>query len=70
MVSGDECSNTAIAEIKAGGPQKVCIGRDFTWESWAAMDELNRQFASPGSAPGRRGPRLRHRGRDPQPAVR
>jgi ribose transport system substrate-binding protein len=50
-VSGDECSNTAIAEIKAGGPQKVCIGRDFTWESWAAMDELNRQFASPGSAP-------------------
>jgi ribose transport system substrate-binding protein len=51
MVSGDECSNTAIAEIKAGGPQKVCIARDFTWESWAAMDELNRQFASPGSAP-------------------
>jgi ribose transport system substrate-binding protein len=50
-VSGDECSNTAIAEIKAGGPQKVCIGRDFSWESWAAMDELNRQFASPGSAP-------------------
>src|SRR3984957_3656181 len=50
-VSGDECSNTAIAEIKAGGPQKVCIARDFTWESWAAMDELNRQFASPGSAP-------------------
>src|ERR1700722_3608208 len=50
-VSGDECSNTAIAEIKAGGQQKVCIARDFTWESWAAMDELNRQFASPGSAP-------------------
>jgi ribose transport system substrate-binding protein len=50
-VSGDECDDTAIAAIKGDGPQDVCVARDFGWESWAAMDELNRQFASPGSAP-------------------
>jgi ribose transport system substrate-binding protein len=50
-VAGDECDNAAIAAIKAGGPEQMCVARDFGWESWAAMDELNRQFASPGSAP-------------------
>jgi ribose transport system substrate-binding protein len=50
-IAGDECDTTAIAAIKAGGPQQMCVARDFGWESWAAMDELNRQFASPGSAP-------------------
>ena len=50
-VSGDECDTAAIAAIKAGGPEQMCVARDFGWESWAAMDELNRQFASPGSAP-------------------
>jgi ribose transport system substrate-binding protein len=50
-VSGDECNDAAIAAIKAGGPQQMCVARDFGWESWAALDELNRQFASPGSAP-------------------
>jgi ribose transport system substrate-binding protein len=50
-VAGDECDTAAIAAIKAGGPQQMCVARDFGWESWAAMDELNRQFASPGSAP-------------------
>jgi ribose transport system substrate-binding protein len=51
VVSGDECDTTAIAAIKAGGPEQMCVARDFGWEAWAAMDELNRQFASPGSAP-------------------
>jgi ribose transport system substrate-binding protein len=50
-IAGDECDTAAIAAIKAGGPQQMCVARDFGWESWAAMDELNRQFASPGSAP-------------------
>jgi ribose transport system substrate-binding protein len=50
-IAGDECDNAAIAAIKAGGPEQMCVARDFGWESWAAMDELNRQFASPGSAP-------------------
>jgi len=50
-VAGDECDTAAIAAIKAGGPEQMCVARDFGWESWAAMDELNRQFASPGSAP-------------------
>jgi ribose transport system substrate-binding protein len=50
-IAGDECDAAAIAAIKAGGPQQMCVARDFGWESWAAMDELNRQFASPGSAP-------------------
>jgi ribose transport system substrate-binding protein len=50
-VAGDECDDPAIAAIKAGGPQQMCVARDFSWESWAAMDELNRQFTSPGSAP-------------------
>jgi ribose transport system substrate-binding protein len=51
VVAGDECDNAAIAAIKGSGPQQMCVARDFGWESWAAMDELNRQFASPGSAP-------------------
>jgi len=50
-VSGDECDDPAIAAIKAGGPEQMCVARDFSWEAGAAMDELNRQFASPGSAP-------------------
>ena len=51
VVAGDECDNAAIAAIKGSGPQQMCVARDFGWESWAAMDELNRQLASPGSAP-------------------
>ena len=51
MVAGDECDDAAIAAIKGSGPQQMCVARVFGWESWAAMDELNRQFASPGSAP-------------------
>ncbi len=51
VVVGDECDSAAIAAIKGSGPQQMCVARDFGWESWAAMDELNRQFASPGGAP-------------------
>jgi ribose transport system substrate-binding protein len=51
VVAGDECDDAAIAAIKGSGPQQMCVARVFGWESWAAMDELNRQFASPGSAP-------------------
>jgi ribose transport system substrate-binding protein len=50
-VAGDECDDPAIAAIKGSGPQQMCVARDFGWESWAALDSLNRQFASPGSTP-------------------
>jgi ribose transport system substrate-binding protein len=51
FVSGDECEAADIAAIKAGGPEQMCVARDWGWEAWAGMDELNRQFAAPGSAP-------------------
>lgn len=48
---GSTCLPTNVAEIRSGGPEDACVGYSTVWEGWAAIDELNRQFAKPGSAP-------------------
>jgi ribose transport system substrate-binding protein len=51
-VVGGECIGPeATAAIRAGGPEQACVGLSSQWEGWGAVDELNRQFADPGSAP-------------------
>jgi ribose transport system substrate-binding protein len=51
-IMGGECIGTAATDaIRAGGPEQACVVMPAQWEGWAAVDELNRQFADPGSAP-------------------
>jgi ribose transport system substrate-binding protein len=51
-IMGGECiGTTATDAIRAGGPEQACVVMPTQWEGWAAADELNRQFADPGSAP-------------------
>jgi ribose transport system substrate-binding protein len=51
-IMGGECIDaTVTAAIQAGGPEQACLVMPAQWEGWAAADELNRQFAAPGSAP-------------------
>lgn len=51
-IMGGECIDASVtAAIHAGGPEQACVVMPAVWEGWAAVDELNRQFASPGSAP-------------------
>jgi len=51
-IMGGECIDaTVTAAIRAGGPEQACVVMPAQWEGWAAVDELNRQFADPGSAP-------------------
>jgi ribose transport system substrate-binding protein len=51
-IMGGECIGTAATDaIRAGGPEQACVSVSAQWEGWAAVDELNRQFADPGSAP-------------------
>jgi ribose transport system substrate-binding protein len=51
-IMGGECiGTTATDAIRAGGPEQACVVMPAEWEGWAAVDELNRQFADPGSAP-------------------
>lgn len=49
--TGAGCGAANLAEIKAGGPQTGCVAKSEAWEAWAGVDEMNRQFAQPGSAP-------------------
>jgi ribose transport system substrate-binding protein len=51
LVIGGECFAPNIAEIRSGGPEDACNALPQQWTAFAAMDELNRQFAAPGSAP-------------------
>ena len=51
LVIGGECFAPNIAEIRGGGPENACNALPQQWTAFAAMDELNRQFAAPGSAP-------------------
>lgn len=51
-IVGGECGTAAaLAAIRAGGPEQACVAEASDWIGWAAVDELNRQFADPGSAP-------------------
>lgn len=50
-VGGPGCGKANIAAIKAGGPQTGCVAKSEDWEAWAGVDEMNRQFATPGSEP-------------------
>lgn len=54
-IAGDECDESAIKAIKGAGPVEVCVARDWKWEAWAAMDQLNRKFSDPASAPADQG---------------
>jgi len=50
-VAGGECFPQNIAEIRSGGPEDACDAFPEVWWGYATADELNRQFAQPGSAP-------------------
>lgn len=50
-VMGGECLDAAVNEIRTGGTEDACVAWSSEWAAWAAVDELNRQFVVPGSAP-------------------
>jgi len=50
-VAGGECFPANVAEIRNGGPEDACDAFPEQWWGYATADELNRQFAHPGSAP-------------------
>ena len=51
QVMGGECLTANLTEIANGGPEDACSALPDVWNGWAAVDEMNRQFANPGSAP-------------------
>ena len=49
---GGECFDVNVAEIRTpGSAESACTVIPEVWMGWATIDELNRQFADPGSAP-------------------
>jgi ribose transport system substrate-binding protein len=51
QIMGGECLPNGLTEIASGGTDDACSAIPDVWLAWAAVDEMNRQFASPGSAP-------------------
>ncbi|SOD71823.1 monosaccharide ABC transporter substrate-binding protein (CUT2 family) [Jatrophihabitans sp. GAS493] len=51
LTMGGECLPGNVDEIRSGGPEDACAVLPQDWHGWAVVDEVNRQFAKPGSAP-------------------
>lgn len=50
-VMGGECFPPNLAEIRTHGAESACDAFPEVWWAWGTVDELNRQFAHPGSKP-------------------
>src|SRR5690606_17750503 len=54
-IIGGECFQSSTDQINQGGPQDACAALPQEWIGWAIIDQINRQFAEPGSEPADQG---------------